>query len=1476
MANESKTYIGIDLGTENIGYAATDENYKILKVGKKSALGVYVYSDANLQANTAVDRRVFRTSRRRLDRRAFRILLLQELFNKAMAEKDPTFFLKLKENDLNLGDKSTNNKFSLFNDSDYTDRDFYKQYKTIYHLRADLMENGTDDIRKLYLAIHHIVKYRGHFLFSDEMGGAREVAPIIEELNESIVERNTEIYEIEGANTFGEFAIDRVAELKDLFSNSKLKKKEKIEKTIEILSGKDKYQKMIVEAAFGYKIDVRKLFGDSQYEKGDVESFSFDDAYEEIEGGLAAKLSANDFKIVSLMKAFYDYRALTSMLKGRESVSVAMIEKYDKHCADLKKLKQFYKDFAPQQYDDMFGVKVDEKKKVNDKHYNYTAYIGGGRPNGKEKFCNGRLGFTATKADFYKFAKESIGKINNPEAEEIKAEILSDIENDNFMPKVVSKENSLLPYQLNLLELKRILDKAKENPQFAWLNESDKYGDVSDKIMSLLTFRIPYYVGPLKIYRSDKENKFGWAVRKAAGRVTPWNFKDLIDPEASNEKFIKKMLNKCTYLRDQFALPMNSITYSEFVALSELNKLKLNDELLPIDLKQEIWQEVYKNNSNQPSVKRILAFLKAKGYVNPKLSGYDVNIKGNLKSYHILKGIIGDKVDSDRAMAERLILLMTIHNESKILAGAIKKEFEGKLSEEEINRLKGIRFNGWGRLSMALLEGSAEDGIYLSDAQGERRSILSIMKDTTLNIMEIMNSKYFDFEKELVDYNIKHNIAVNSNITFEDVKEMYCSPSVKRSVWQAFSLIKTLVKETGRTPDKIFIEVTREANEDNKGKRTKSRKENLLALYKEVYKEVDKLKSDIYRDDLDRFKNDVEHRENNYFNPEKMYLYFLQLGRCAYSGKKIDLDELNSCDIDHIVPQALTKDDSLDNKVLVFGTLNKNKSDTYPVPSEYREKSKGLWKFWLDSKLISQAKYDKLMRVVPVSEEEKEKFINRQLVETNQMALLVRDLLDRYFNADEKRTEIVLSKAGNVSDFRKVFKIVKSRDVNDYHHAIDAYLNVVVGNVLNEKFNHNRDFKNLHDSNKAVPVKEDATANGQGDNADENAGEKKKTNKFLKTFFSSVWSDRENRYIWSDYKGLRSINLVKEQIDNADVSVAKKTVRNKGELFKSTVFKADKWNAEDIKDTAKYTMQESKVDESGKELNPKSDSFNYGYRKTSGTAYFVIVDSEDKKGNKKRSIEAISIYDDKRIMSGKITLEEAVKNKGLIDAKLATITGLNDPILKMGTLMELDGARLRLAGMTDDRIIFHNANQLKASKDIERYIKEMSVINEKALKPAATANKEDKDAIVAEQYVLLEEDKRRRQKENNVEVVFITKEENLRVFDFIVDKMNHKPYSAIPGYAPSIKLLNNCRDLFIGFGLHEQVSILLKLLDAFACRAPGADTSDLYYINPFGKTIKGSTGSFKITHSKFIEDKKFKCILQSKTGLKERIIKLYD
>ena len=47
-------------------------------------------------------------------------------------------------------------------------KDYQNSYKTIYHLRNELI-NSTEkkDIRLVYLAIHHIIKYRGNFLYQN-------------------------------------------------------------------------------------------------------------------------------------------------------------------------------------------------------------------------------------------------------------------------------------------------------------------------------------------------------------------------------------------------------------------------------------------------------------------------------------------------------------------------------------------------------------------------------------------------------------------------------------------------------------------------------------------------------------------------------------------------------------------------------------------------------------------------------------------------------------------------------------------------------------------------------------------------------------------------------------------------------------------------------------------------------------------------------------------------------------------------------------------------------------------------------------------------------------------------------------------------------------------------------------------------------------------------------------------------------------
>lgn len=132
----------------------------MVQVKGKLGYGTRIFNEGQ----TAADRREFRTIRRRLNRRKWRLRLLQDFFESYILPVDEAFFLRRKESNLVAQDKKINNQdFNLF--SDTTDKKFHEDYPTIYHLRHALMtEKRKFDIREIYLAIHHIVKYRGHFL----------------------------------------------------------------------------------------------------------------------------------------------------------------------------------------------------------------------------------------------------------------------------------------------------------------------------------------------------------------------------------------------------------------------------------------------------------------------------------------------------------------------------------------------------------------------------------------------------------------------------------------------------------------------------------------------------------------------------------------------------------------------------------------------------------------------------------------------------------------------------------------------------------------------------------------------------------------------------------------------------------------------------------------------------------------------------------------------------------------------------------------------------------------------------------------------------------------------------------------------------------------------------------------------------------------------------------------------------------------
>lgn len=158
---ERPYYIGLTMNSKSVGWAVTDPGYHILRVKGKEFWGVRLFNPAE----TSEKRRGCRTSRRRLQREKARKGILRELFADEIEKVDPGFYARMDESPLYAEDKESGQTNAIFADKDFTDREYFEKYPTIFHLRKELLySKEPHDVRLLYLAFEHMFKHRGHFL----------------------------------------------------------------------------------------------------------------------------------------------------------------------------------------------------------------------------------------------------------------------------------------------------------------------------------------------------------------------------------------------------------------------------------------------------------------------------------------------------------------------------------------------------------------------------------------------------------------------------------------------------------------------------------------------------------------------------------------------------------------------------------------------------------------------------------------------------------------------------------------------------------------------------------------------------------------------------------------------------------------------------------------------------------------------------------------------------------------------------------------------------------------------------------------------------------------------------------------------------------------------------------------------------------------------------------------------------------------
>lgn len=1324
---DKKFYLGLDMGTSSVGWAATDSNYKLLRAKGKDLWGVRLFEEAH----TSAERRGFRVSRRRRAREIARLGLLKEFFDEAIEAIDPGFYTRLEESKFQDAERSEENKqpYALFAGTNYTDKEYYAQYPTIFHLRKELLESTEPhDVRLVYLAIANLYKRRGHFL--DASLGESEDSSSVAEMWNSFAEKVLEL-ELDVPVEINS------KQLEDILGAKGISRKKRLEEVC-LLWGVDKKKKCAYAVATllcGMSVKVIDLFGEEVVgEEHKKVSISFrESGYEEKALEVQSILGDELWEIMSILKEIHDKGMLSGLMNGYNYLSQARVAVYDVHKADLVLLKKVLKKYDSNAYKEMFRIMQD---------YNYSAYVGS--VNSDKQM---RRGAKKNREEFLKYVKKVVSNTEKfPVEDSDVQEILQRIDDDAFMPKQLSASNGVIPNQLHYAEMAKILRNAENYLPF--LKEKDETGlTVSEKILQVYKFQIPYYVGPLpycmpgtKEYKTLCKEHNVWAERKELGAVYPWNFEEKIDTKKSAENFIVRMVRHCSYLTGEYALPKNSMLYEKFMVLDELNNLKVYGEKVSIEQKQNIYYELF-GHGKKVSIKALYGYLVRNGIVKKEdvessVSGIDGGFKSSLTTVGKFYGIFGEEVFSDKntKVIEDIVFWGTVYgNDKKMLREKISEKYPQKFSDQELKRICGFKFEGWGRLSRSFLEMEG-----CSEEDGVCRTFIGAMWETNDNHMELLSNHYtyrqsLDEKLQMVEKPLKE-------WQIEELDDMYLSAPVKRMVWQTISILKELEETLGKKPDRIFVEMAREEGEKNK--RTISRKQKLIDLYKSIGKEGKE------------WCKEIEGMEEASFKNRKLYLYYLQMGRCIYTGAQIDLHTLltsnDQYDIDHIYPQHFVKDDSLENNlVLSLKDFNNNvKKDIVPLPLETRKKQRTFWEILRSKGFISEEKFNRLIRSTAFTEEELAGFINRQLVETRQGTKVITQILKQaYPNA-----EIVFTKAGVVSDFRKKYELLKVRCVNNYHHAHDAYLNIVVGNTYFVKFTKDP-YHFIKDAIKDPNRSEYKYHMGQ-------------------IFDWTVCRNGETAWVAACDGKESTIKTVKQILDKNSPLVTKYAAEYHGGITrKVTVYGKDiakegsyipvKMNDERLKDVTKYG----------------------GLTNVSVSGYALIEYSV--KGKKVRSLESIPVY-----LGRSTDLKETKMEKYFADL-LQRENGKNKvsdvricyKFIPSNSLIRYNGFYYYLGGKTDSNIMVRSALEFNIHRDVASYIKKI----EKAVK------NDYYEEVNAKGEKILSMDR------------------NVEIYDLLLARHKNSIYSKRLGTMANI--VESGRDKFLSLKMNQQCYVLMELIN---------------------------------------------------------------
>lgn len=643
--------------------------------------------------------------------------------------------------------------------------------------------------------------------------------------------------------------------------------------------------------------------------------------------------------------------------------------------------------------------------------------------------------------------------------------------------RVVRNLENGYPNGLYVKEARAILRKQQEfYPEI-----SDDFIEVCESIISA---RIPYYIGPLN---NDAKNawvsksgkiKYSYAYSmKQTDKPAP------VDEYDSIKKWKERMISHCTYLPEEYALPKGSFIAETFSILNELNILRAEDEngntyYLNYEDKVKILDTLFMSGK-EVKYSDVRDLLHLKNFGTRKQSNDNRKFNNKYTLYpRICKLIPSLKLDSVIDIfsknekvkeVEEIILSINLYNEEKTKLDYFTKKY----SEEVAKPLSKLTSNSFYSYSEEFVlhqpmneRGDSMMSLLFEDNNrfytNEQMTLISKAVDEDGNPLDFSANRY---EKILEENDGKLNV----DLLLKDGSPLIpISRPVIRGLNEAMKMYTELVKVYG-VPKRVVIETARDLKDHSIiGTQSEKHFDQTKKLYDYLVEQFGGEKNFAKKSNVEEWEQ-IESYVNK--NKVKIELYLRQNGVDLLTGEKININELEKYEVDHILPRGFG-DDSLDDKMLISKLANAKKANRLPLQfiesgeqignhvvtsSEFIHRVENLY----DMKLISQKKRDRLLLE---NEKDLEAFINQNLVDTRYIIREFMSILNAYNKYHHYDTHVVSLRAAYTSLYRKTFNFDKERGYGQQHHAHDAALIVVADKTLSTYYPHYDERNHRNDS----------------------------------------------------------------------------------------------------------------------------------------------------------------------------------------------------------------------------------------------------------------------------------------------------------------------------------------------------------------------------------------------------------------------------